>query len=584
MAEKKVELKCEPSLVIDEKDMEKPKTGAQYDGKGYPSFTDDHKSLMKKTLTKELFEKLKDKKTKSGVTLYHVIKTGVDTPHLGVGATAGDEESWEVFAELFNPIIKGWHKGYDVTQQKHTSDLNPNNLNFTDATLKSFNEKVVSTRIRAARSLRGHCLPSNTTKEDRLEVESKLTDIFANKFTGDLEGTYYKLGSLTEEQTKDLREGGFLFQKPRPTNLLYFSGAARDWPEGRGIFHNKKRTALCWVNEEDHCRIISMSKDGDIKSVFKRFCEISKTFGDNAEIMYNDTHGFVGTCPSNIGTGLRASVMVKLPNFNRQVSLLEEACTALDLQPRGSKGEHSAAEGGKWDISNKQRIGFSEVQLVQKLIDGLTQLLKWEERLENSEELKDEIASYRSNAIAGKILRKMDMSAEDIQKIRNLVTTKVNALTNSERESKRAEAQKWENEVMACDDLKSQLTKIDEILRKKGEERGMKLEELNKSKSEELTKMILDHYGNKRADTQDKVRALFKAVAGYGIFRIKPAEKSAKKDDEEAKDKKAEDTKTEETKEVEKSTETKEVEKSTDETRKETQEKEKVAEAEDKKE
>lgn len=549
------ELKCEPKIVIEEKDIETPKTGAQYDGKDFPKFTDDHKSLMKTYLTKDLYNKLKDKKTKSGVTLAHVIKTGVDTPHLGVGATAGDEESWEVFAELFNPIIKGWHKGYDVTAQKHKSNLNPDDLNFTEATLKSFNKAVVSTRIRAARSLRGHCLPSNTTKEDRLAVEKKLRDIFENKFTDDLKGTYYPLGKLTEEQTKELREGGFLFQKPRPTNLLYFSGAARDWPEGRGIFHNDKKTALCWVNEEDHCRIISMSKDGDLKSVFKRFCEISNTFEKNAKIMYNDTHGYVGTCPSNIGTGMRASVMVKLENFNMNVTLLEEACTALDLQPRGSKGEHSAAEGAKWDISNKQRIGFSEVELVQKLIDGLTQLLKWEERLSNNEELKDEIASYRSNKIAGQILRGMDMSQEDIQKIRNLVTTKVNALTNSERETKRAEAQKWEDEVMGCKTLEEQLKKIDEILKKKGEERGMKLEELEKSRSEDLTKKIIEFYGNKRADTQDRVRALFKAIAGFGIFKIKPATKEENKDKKEDNEEKKDKPDTNETEKTESKTE-----------------------------
>merc|ERR1719367_1862083 len=100
----------------------------QYVGPDFPTFTDKHKSLMSKVLTKEMFEKLKDKKTKSGVSLFHVIKTGVDTPHLGVGCTAGDEESWEVFAELFNPVISGWHKRYNPETMKHVSDLNPENL------------------------------------------------------------------------------------------------------------------------------------------------------------------------------------------------------------------------------------------------------------------------------------------------------------------------------------------------------------------------------------------------------------------------------------------------------------------------
>merc|ERR550517_639256 len=77
--------------------------------------------------------------------------------------------------------------------------------------------------------------------------------------------------------------------------------------------------------------------------------------------------------------------MTLLPNFNKDVHLLEEACGKLVLQPRGSRGEHSAAVGGKWDISNKQRIGFSEVQLVQKMIDGVAKLIAWEERMANGD-------------------------------------------------------------------------------------------------------------------------------------------------------------------------------------------------------
>lgn len=106
--------------------------------------------------------------------------------------------------------------------------------------------------------------------------------------------------------------------------------------------------------------------------------------------MWNDTLGFLGTCPSNLGTGLRASVMVCLPNFNRLMEagnsqedreLLDNVCAKYDLQPRGSAGEHSAAVGAKFDISNKQRLGFSEVQLVQKMIDGVFKVIQLEKML-----------------------------------------------------------------------------------------------------------------------------------------------------------------------------------------------------------
>jgi len=191
---------------------------------------------------------------------------------------------------------------------------------------------------------------------------------------------------MDAETEASLQSQGFLFQKPKTTNLLTNAGAARFWPESRGIFHNDNKTALAWCNEEDHCRIISMAMGGDVKDVFARFCSLSEAVkgaaeSSGAELMWSETHGFYGSCPSNIGTGLRGSVMIKLEKLNENVELLEKVCAAFDLQPRGSAGEHSAAEGGKWDISNKQRIGFSEVQLVQKMIDGVTKLIGFEEEL-----------------------------------------------------------------------------------------------------------------------------------------------------------------------------------------------------------
>lgn len=357
-----------------------------------PQFTPQHRSLMSKCLTPEVFEKLKDKKTSKGYSLSNVILTGVVTPHLGVGATAGDEESWEVFKDLFYPIIKGWH-GYDANTQKHPVDLDPSKLKFNPEQKELFNKYVESTRIRAARNISGFALPPGATDDERAGVEAVLKQAFAG-LSGELAGRYYELGALTDEQKQYMLERGFLFQIPTSRNLLTGAGAARSWPNNRGIFYNEAQTALCWVNEEDHCRIISMELGGDIPSVFTRFCELSDALkksaeANNTKLMWNETLGFLGTCPSNLGTGLRASVMIRLPEFNKLMEgtnqedkeLLEEVCSTFDLQPRGSSGEHSAAVGAKFDVSNKQRLGFSEVQLVQKMIDGVTKVIHYEELL-----------------------------------------------------------------------------------------------------------------------------------------------------------------------------------------------------------
>jgi creatine kinase len=357
-----------------------------------PAFTDKHKSLMAKFTTQDLFDKLKDVKSSKGYSFSNAIQTGVVTPHLGVGCTAGDEECWELFKELYYPVIKGWH-GYDAETQKHPVDLDASKLVFSPEQAETFSQYVASTRIRAARNISGFSLPCGATDDDRAGVEGVLLQTF-NGLSGELSGTYYSLETMTDEQRDFLLSKGYLFQIPSARNLLTGAGAARSWPKNRGIFHNSTQTALAWVNEEDHCRIISMEDGGNIPSVFARFCQLSDAIKASAEangtkLMWNDTLGFMGTCPSNLGTGLRASVMVTLLEFNKLMEgdnhedkeLLETVCSAFDLQPRGSAGEHSAAVGGKFDVSNKQRLGFSEVELVQKMIDGVSKVIEYEKLL-----------------------------------------------------------------------------------------------------------------------------------------------------------------------------------------------------------
>ena len=112
----------------------------------------------------------------------------------------------------------------------------------------------------------------------------------------------------------------FLFDKP-VSPLLTCAGMARDWPDARGIFHNDRKNFLVWINEEDHTRVISMQKGGDMYDVFRRFCQglskvEEKIKAKGYQYMWNERLGYVLTCPSNLGTGLRAGVHVKLPRLS----------------------------------------------------------------------------------------------------------------------------------------------------------------------------------------------------------------------------------------------------------------------------
>merc|ERR1712244_170647 len=134
---------------------------------------------------------------------------------------------------------------------------------------------VHSCRIRVGRSIQGFGLSPGITKEQRLGVESLLKSALS-KLTGDLAGTYYPLTGMDEKVRQQLVDDHFLFMSG--DSNLKVAGMERDWPEGRGIFHNAAKTFLVWINEEDQLRIISMQKGGDVKGVFERLAEVSRPY------------------------------------------------------------------------------------------------------------------------------------------------------------------------------------------------------------------------------------------------------------------------------------------------------------------
>lgn len=350
-----------------------------------------HNNWMAKCLTKEIYAKLRDATTPSGFTLDQVIQTGVDNPGhpfiMTVGAVAGDEESYTVFQDLLDPIIDGRHGGYGP-ERKHPSDLDHTKLKGGE-----FDEKyVLSSRVRTGRSIKGIALPPHCSRSERRLVEKVVTDALAS-LSGEFKGKYYPLSKMTEKEQNQLIEDHFLFDKP-VSPLLTCAGMARDWPDARGIWHNEKKNFLIWVNEEDHTRVISMEKGGNMKAVFQRFCEglrkveeVMKSKGHS--YMWNEHLGYILTCPSNLGTGLRAGVHVKIPKLSKDEKKLDEILDKLRLQKRGTGGVDTASVGGIFDISNSDRLGYSEVQLVQWVVDGVNLLVEMEKKLEKGQSIDD---------------------------------------------------------------------------------------------------------------------------------------------------------------------------------------------------
>merc|ERR1719474_1470586 len=344
----------------------------------FPTIRSKH-SLVAKHVTKDVWEQLKGIKTQtSGFTLIQAIACAVEFDNQHCGIYAGDWDSYKDFAPVFDPLIQEYH-GISA-DSKHTSDMDVGKIKGNIAE----DVPVHSCRIRVGRSIDGFGLSPGITKEQRVGVEKLMKNAVKN-FPEDLAGQYYPLTGMNENVRQQLVDDHFLFVSG--DRNLTVAGMERDWPEGRDIFHNDAKTFLLWVNEEDQMRIISMQKGGDVKGVFERLARGIKAVGDSVKAEWgkdfalSEQYGFIHSCPTNLGTGMRASVHVDLPGWTKEsVDKLKARCEELHLQPRGTRGESGGQTGCTYDISNKHRLGYSEVQLVQVMIDAVNTL--WKEDLE----------------------------------------------------------------------------------------------------------------------------------------------------------------------------------------------------------
>ncbi|CAN7994718.1 unnamed protein product, partial [Ixodes pacificus] len=169
----------------------------------------DCKSLLKKYLTKNVFEKLKTRKTAIGATLLDIIQSGVENLDSGVRLCTPDAESYKLFADLFNPVIDDYHGGFKATDKHPPTDSGDlNNLVNVDHD----NQFVISTHVRCRRSLQGYpfnpYLPEGRYREMEETVSSTL-----RMLKGQLKDTYYPLTGMNKKTQQQLIDDHFLFKE-----------------------------------------------------------------------------------------------------------------------------------------------------------------------------------------------------------------------------------------------------------------------------------------------------------------------------------------------------------------------------------
>eukprot|EP00746_Dinoflagellata_sp_MGD_P123419 gnl/MRDRNA2_/MRDRNA2_58067_c0_seq1.p1 gnl/MRDRNA2_/MRDRNA2_58067_c0~~gnl/MRDRNA2_/MRDRNA2_58067_c0_seq1.p1 ORF type:complete len:1099 (+),score=179.81 gnl/MRDRNA2_/MRDRNA2_58067_c0_seq1:138-3434(+) len=359
----------------------------------------DHRSAMAMALKADpsIWTQLKDRETGLGVTFGRCIKSGMDdlgsgTMHIA-GLVAGDEECYPLFRPLFDPVISLLHDDFSPDEW-HESNLNF--LEVSNAQIDPSGKYAGRVKIECTRNIRGFRLPSAITVEERRSVEILAVKAFVS-VPADLQGSYYPLmgsfsylpnpGGMSESEKDMLEEGGFLLKEPAQKSLLS-SGMGRHWPDARGVFVDNHRSFIIWVNNEDHLTMKAFSEKGDIKGAFQRLCLMESSIqkiiaSEGFTYMKDDRIGFITSCPSNLGTGLRVSVLLKVPELFRSLRF-EEICRSLQLKAKMSDAE---GDEGWVEITMPSLLGTSEVDLMNGLIAGCKTLIDMENLLERGDAL-----------------------------------------------------------------------------------------------------------------------------------------------------------------------------------------------------
>mmetsp|Transcript_27255 Transcript_27255/g.41455 ORF Transcript_27255/g.41455 Transcript_27255/m.41455 type:complete len:126 (-) Transcript_27255:62-439(-) len=118
-----------------------------------------------------------------------------------------------------------------------------------------------------------------------------------------------------------------------------------------------------------------MQKGAGIKEVFDRLCRAAAHIETVTKFAHDDHLGYITSCPTNLGTALRASVHINLPKLMKNKEKFNSIADQYYVQIRGIHGEHTETDDGVFDISNRRRLGRSEKELVQDMINGVRALI-----------------------------------------------------------------------------------------------------------------------------------------------------------------------------------------------------------------
>ena len=225
---------------------------------------------------------------------------------------------------------------------------------------------VLSSRIRLARNFREIPFPNradfNQLAEVRLEAEKLLPGIAADL------GQDFDLLDL--ERITPLQRDVLIEKQLISRNFIQN-------PQHRIVFITADRATSIMVNEEDHLRIQCMAPGLDLDTPFARASHIDDMVESQVDIAFDEKMGYLTSCPTNLGTGLRASVLLHLPGlvFTRNIQGIMNISPQLGLAIRSVYGDETESVGNLFQISNQLTLGFSEAEIIENLKTAVMEIV-----------------------------------------------------------------------------------------------------------------------------------------------------------------------------------------------------------------
>ena len=228
---------------------------------------------------------------------------------------------------------------------------------------------VMSSRVRLARNVAQFPFVSRATEQDRADIEKFLRERIAASPAG-AALDYIDVGGLDEVDRQFLVERQLISRE-----LAEAQGA-------RAVAIDGREQVSLMINEEDHLRIQCVHSGLDLEGVWRQIRTVDEEVGRVVPYAYHSRFGYLTACPTNVGTGIRVSVMLHLPALviTRQIDKVFRSLHKISLAVRGLYGEGSQAMGDFYQISNQTTLGKTEEELLQQVGDVVPVLIDYERR------------------------------------------------------------------------------------------------------------------------------------------------------------------------------------------------------------